>query len=60
MKAEGSWPHIDHLWCETRPTLATISSLHVTVLYIANEGKQEGKAWGAQRMKSRSSCSVSV
>lgn len=46
MNTEDSWPHIDHLWCETWSTLATISSLHVTAIYIANESKQEGKAWG--------------
>lgn len=46
MITEGSRSRIDHLWCEPRAALATISSLHVTLLYIANEGKQEGKAWG--------------
>lgn len=32
----------DHLQYETQHTLATISSVYVTALYVANEGKQEG------------------
>lgn len=48
MNTEGSCPHIDHLWCATRPTLATISSFMSRPFMLPMKANRRGRRGGTE------------